>query len=106
MEKGKWGGRQIVSCVHLGASRHCHSNRWQGRSAPVLGRSNIRERITVETLQRTWQTGFCCARGQAHSSGGVKTRPVHHWVALATPSPELAGAVSFVLIRVNSWLPI
>jgi len=64
------------SLVGWGASWHCHRNVWQGRSAPVLGRSNIRERITVETPQRTWQTGACCARGRAHSGGAVTMRPV------------------------------
>src|SRR5260370_38508782 len=35
------------------------------RSAPVLGRSNIRNRIIVETLQRAWQTGAYVGRPRA-----------------------------------------
>jgi hypothetical protein len=81
------------------AYRKCHRNVWQGRSAPVLGRSNIRERVTVETPLHPWQTGACCARGRAHSGGKIQVcppifvpvfypcfrRPVRYNISLAAP---------------------
>src|SRR5260370_17660852 len=47
-----------------GASRHCHRNVRQGRSAPVFGRSNAREQATVETPPHTWQTELSHPRGR------------------------------------------
>jgi hypothetical protein len=61
-----------------GVARDCHRNVRQGGSAHVLVRSDMRRRITVETRQRTWQTGACCARGgctlHASLAMGVRAR--------------------------------
>jgi len=43
-------------------------------SCSVPGRSNIHKQTSLQTLQRPSLAGACCARGRAHSGGGVQMR--------------------------------
>jgi hypothetical protein len=42
------------------------------RSAPVLGRSNVRWQKTARICGTDNTVGRCCARGRAHSGGSVQ----------------------------------
>ncbi len=96
-----------------GASRHCHRNVRQGRSAPVFGRSNAREQATVETPPHTWQTelshplGRCALHASFTQSRGddspeSSVRSAMFIATLAAPSAKLRRSGMDSCIRVRS----
>jgi hypothetical protein len=52
-----------------------HHQRRLGRSAPDLGRSNVRRQWGFGTIQHAGRVGTCCARGRAHSAATARMRP-------------------------------